>query len=521
MVVALLWACAGEPPAAGLPVTAEVLTRASLDVRGVRPSEADLRRVADDPAAGEDLLDAYLADARFGDRVRDAFAPVYLTRADESDLADADYALLDEPGFLVGMGEEPLRILAQIAAEDLPYTDIVRADWTMADDALAERFPVDYPAGETGWRKVRYTDARPSAGILSTSGLWWRYPTTTGNANRGRAAALMRILTCQDFLEQDIVVDPTLDLLDDAAVQSALTTNPGCVGCHHSLDPIGSYLWGSYVEFSWNVTDLAYYHPERESLWQTYGGDVPAAYYGEPGEGVEGLGRQIAQDPRLISCIVEQVREVLLRRPARVDERDALTAHRESFLAAGLTVRALYGGVLREAAYRSSGEDGPWKLVSPELYVSQVEGLTGYRFTVGGRDVIQYDTFGLRTLAGGGRSVYGASSASDATPTATVVLERIAEAAAAHVVAHDREERAAPRLFTELDPGAPAEDDATVAQIQTLYLRILGRTVGADGAEVAEVRALWDDLHALDGQPATAWQGVVAAMLRHPDFLVY
>ena len=58
-------------------------------------------------------------------------------------------------------------------------------------------------------------------------------------------------------------------------------------------------------------------------------------------------------------------------------------------------------------------------------------------------------------------------------------------------------------------------------QIQALVLRILSRPVAADSAEVTELEALWRDLYAMDGDAAGAWTGVVAALLRDPDFLTY
>jgi hypothetical protein len=526
--VVLIWllGCAAEPPAevSAVPGSVAFLTRASLDLRGVRPSAEDVRAVMADPAAADPLVEGYLADERLGDRVRSLFAPVSLTRADEADLADADYALPDEAAFLVAMGEEPLRILGEIAAEDLPYTELVRGGWTMADEVLATWYPVDYPEGATGWQRVAYTDSRPTAGILSASGFWWRYSTTTGNANRGRANALSNILLCQDYLARTIEVDPTLDLLDDEAVNDALQEAPGCVACHATLDPLGAYLWGFFVEFGQNVTDLAWYHPDREGLWATYGARVAPGYYGQPGENIEDLGRQIANDPRFVSCAVERTRELLLQRPATLDEMDTLTAHREVFLAGGLTMRSLIRSILQDPAYRAAaGDAAPHKLVSPDQYASQVEGITGYRLTAGGRDALDYDTFGLRTLAGGGRAIYGTGASSEATPTMSVVYQRVAQAAAATVVAADRAAPSEARLFTEINfsESPSAGRDAVVAQLQLLFLTILGQDVAADGEEVAGALLLWEELYALQGDPAEAWTGVLTAFLLHPDFLVY
>lgn len=505
-----------------------LLTRASLDLRGVRPSAEDVAAVLADPAAADPLIEGYLQDERFGSRVASLFSSVYLTRADESDIADAEYALADETAFLAAMGEEPLRILGAIAAEDLPYTDIVRADWTMADDMLASRYPVDYPDGETGWKKVHYTDGRPTAGILSASGMWWRYSTTAGNANRGRANAVSRILLCQDYLDRTIEVDPTLDLLDEDAVEEALRTNEGCVACHYSLDPLGSYFWGFYVEFSLDVTDLSWYHPDREYLWEVYGGGIAPGYHGEPGADIDDLGLKIAQDPRLVECLVERSRELLLQRPTTLEDTTALSLHREDLLAGGVTVRSLFRSIVASPAYRLApgGADAdavPWKMVSADQYVTQLEDLTGFRFTAGGYDVMDYDLFGLRTLAGGGRAVYGTSASADPTPTLVVVQQRLAEAAAWSVAASDHAEPATARLFTRIDftETPSAGRDAMVDQVRFLYLRVLGKDVPADSAAVTTALALWEELFAADADAEAAWAGVLTVMFRDPDFVIY
>ena len=182
----------------------------------------------------------------FPDRVRDLFATIYLTRMDYYYVTAADFGLSDQPGFVASVGEEPLRVLAKIAEDDLPYSDVVTADWTMADENIGRAFPTDYPADGTGWQQVHYTDGRPAAGVLSTNGLWWRYMTNTSNLNRGRANAISRIFVCNDYLSHPIEFDRDVNLLDSDALSDALKNNEGCVACHSTLDPLASYLFGFY-----------------------------------------------------------------------------------------------------------------------------------------------------------------------------------------------------------------------------------------------------------------------------------
>ena len=115
------------------------------------------------------------------------------------------------------VGDEPLRILAHIVENELPYTEIVVGDWTMANELLAQAWPLTIQ-GETGWKKVHYTDARPAAGILSTNSMWWRYGSTASSANRGKANAISKILLCNDYLSKTISFDRSVNLLDDDAL---------------------------------------------------------------------------------------------------------------------------------------------------------------------------------------------------------------------------------------------------------------------------------------------------------------
>ena len=144
----VLAACQTDPvaaPDAGLgsmdPVDA--LIRTSLDLRGVRPSADELAQVEADPAALDTLVDVFLADPRFEGRVRDLWSEIYLTRSESFQIVAAQYGLDDQATFQESVGEESLRILGYIAAHDLPYTEIVTGDWTMADETLGRIWPVE------------------------------------------------------------------------------------------------------------------------------------------------------------------------------------------------------------------------------------------------------------------------------------------------------------------------------------------------------------------------------------------
>jgi hypothetical protein len=513
-------------PVVGLGSDVGALTRLSLDLRGVRPTVAEIEAVEAEPidaAAWSARVAAHLHDPRFGPRVRDLFAGIYRTRQDGYPYAAADFGVTDPAAFVAAVGDEPLRILSTLAEGDRPYTDIVTAEWTMANEYAAAAAPVDYPDGAVGWQVVRYTDGRPAAGILATNGLWWHYTTSNSNLNRGRANAISRVLLCQDYLTLPVTFDRSVDLLDSDAVADALTTNPGCVSCHATLDPLASYLYGFFPLGGDTAADAATWHAERTSLWRIATGVAPA-YHGEPGESLADLGRQIAADPRLTTCVTEQVYEML--HGVEAEDAGALLAHHRDLLAGGVTLRALFGSVAGAERYRS-GRDGEGtyaaKMLSVEQLGTAVEDLTGFRFTHQGYDLLGSDTYGVRTLAGGADGVFSTRPATEPSATSVLVQARLAQAAAWYVAAHDRDHHDEARLFTLVDfTETPATGTPVMArQLQALRLRVLGERVAEGGPEITADLALWADLYSLDGDPVAAWAGVLSVLLRDPAFLVY
>ena len=532
MVIALLFGCGMPPDEVVAPQTVPVmdavdlLTRASLDLRGARPSLLEMERVEADPTVIDERIDAYLYDERFGPRVAELFAEVLHTRTEAYYINPQSYGLDDEisaAAFVEAVGDEPLRILSRVAEDDLPYTDLVTADWTMANEVSAQIWPLDYPVGEVGWRVSHYTDGRPAAGILATNAMWWRYTSTDSNANRTRANAVSRIFLCSDYLVRPIDFDRSINLLDEEAVLEALQSDPSCVNCHASLDPLASYFYGFWWYNYNSPADASSYHPEREKHWQDVTGVAPG-FYGEAGYSLGDLGRQLAADNRFAECAVENAWELLLRRDAALDDADELTRVREAFLEGGLTIRALFRAVLASDNYRAGATDEvgyvPAKLVTADLLSSQVEDLTGFRWLSGDVNLMDSEQMGFRTLAGGADGTIVTQSARSPNATISLVAERLAEAAAEYAVRNDAGSQP-PRLFTEANPAEVPTDAAMVAQIQVLHARIFGNRVAAAGEEVVANKQLWNDLYGVTGEPEEAWTGLLSVLLRDPEFLLY
>lgn len=517
---------AAEPEATGSIDVIFALNRLSLDLRGRRPDIEEQEAVLAEPELLEAALEEMLYEETFGTRVKAWYADVLRTRTEYYPALVAGYGPGSPADLWASVGEEPLELMARVATEDLPWTEIATADWSMADELLASRWPVEYPEGAEGWQVVRYTDGRPAAGILSTNAFHWRYTSTLSNQNRGRANAATRILLCSDLKERSVPFDATVDLADEAAVTEALDSDPSCVSCHVSLDPLAAHFWGFFSENTYSALESSYYRLGREEWWSLQDRPVGPGYFGASSSGLESLGRHIAADPRFASCVVEQIGEALMGRAGTLEELDQDTAHREAFIAGGATLRSLVRSLAMDPRYLDPRElEGEhagaraWKIVRPDVLASQVETLTSFTWVVDdGSPALATDVEGVRVLAGGADGYVVSEAPADPPATTSLVQRRLAEGAADHAVALALE-GAAPPILEGLDLTAD-DPEAARAWLERAGRLALGRPL--DAAELDELHALHQDLlvHA-DGDVAEAAAGTLTALLRDPALLLY
>ena len=180
-----------------------LLRRISLDIRGVLPTAQELEQALGSSEAFEEMWPQWLEDPRFEERLVDLFAEQWLTRVDDYNVTYLDFHLDEslEYEFLRSIGEEPLRLIAKVIVNDLPFSEVVTADYMYSTGLLGEIWPIDREESPDEWAVSRWTDDRPPAGVIASNGLWWRYYTTPFNYNRGRSAAITRLLLCEDYLE--------------------------------------------------------------------------------------------------------------------------------------------------------------------------------------------------------------------------------------------------------------------------------------------------------------------------------
>jgi len=532
-VLALSWSAA---PACA-PVAADQITpldprgqlmRASMDLRGTRPTEDELVIIEEQPELYPAFVDLWLQTPAFEERLRSVWNLRFLTRTGELafDPTEADIEGVDARSIAASLADEPLRLLSWIARHDRPLTELVTADYTVADQAVARMWDVEIP-GFGGWEPGRYADGRPHAGVLSMTTLWQRYPSAGGNANRHRANAVSRLLLCDDYLDRPIAFARS----DVDAVASdpeeTIRDTPACQSCHATLDPLAAHFFGFWGDEE-GLREATLYRPERELLWMEHGGAAPA-YYGTPTSNLVELGTQIAEDPRFVDCAVRTAVEGFTQRSLGPADWSEVQALRLAFEEGGLTLRALVRAIVTSETYLA-GDAADADLrdrlatvrrVSPDQLAGVVEGLTGFRWTIDGRDALTDPDVGLITLAGG---VAGDVTAPSWSPSVTLSLlhERLAWLAAWHVVRRDLvegEQLLLQRVTLDTHPDTHASEFA--ATVRDLLHAVRGRRLEPDSPEPARFAALFAQVYSVEGDPEAAWAAVVSAALRDPAVLFY
>jgi len=506
-----------------------LLRRMSIDLLGVLPAVEALDSVEADPTKLALFRDSYLDDPRLEARLVSLYAERWQTRLDdfEVDHWEYDYSDLDEFHYEKSIGEEPLRLMAHVAVHDLPWTEVVTADYTLANEVTAHIWPIDRSPG-SGWTIGRYTDRRPAAGVLATNGMWWRYVTTLSNMNRARVAALVRLLACQDMLARPVELSGAVSLSDEDASAVAIRSEPACQSCHAAVEPLAAALFGFWTVIDYNPQENGHYHAERENLGVEYLGVEPA-YFGQPVDGLAGLGLAITDDPRFYRCAVQAHTELLWRRPTDSGDFDQLESLRRAFLSDDIRIRPLLRAITDTPEYRagslspSATEADAARVrtvrpLTPDLVASVMADQTGFAWTWEGFEQLANDDIGYRTLLGGVDGYMVSEPQQDPGVTWAIVLQRVAEAAADRAVSTELVDGNTGALFSRVDLRHRPGDPAFTKEMSGLIWRL--HAVRAGPVRIERLASFWTDIEALSG-PAEAWRRVLSVLLRDPDMVGY
>jgi hypothetical protein len=504
-----------------------LLRRISLDITGQLPRTEDLDLVESDPAAITTLRAEYLASEAFTDRFVTLLNERWHTQVDSFSARQTDFGFLiqEEFAFERSVGDEPLRLMAHVASEDRPWSEIVTADYTIANRYLSEAFSLDTAISGEGWEVAHYTDGRPAAGVLSTNGLWWRYYTTTSNMNRARVAAIANLLLCKDYLARPVAFSG-VEAVAESDISVAIRTAPECIACHSSIDPLAATLFGFWWKPLESQAELAVYHPEREPLGAALL-EVEPAYFGVPVNSLADVGTLIAADPRFRRCTVETMASLYWRRPVVLTDFPTLNAINARFGDGTLKMHALIGEIMETESYQVGGlathaseetadREVTVRMLSPDQLATAIAQVSGFEWTWRGFDQLANDEQGYRVLGGGVDGAEVFSHQSDASLSWALVVWRLAQMGAAHAVEHDMEDPESARLFKYADLDMTPEDAAFEEELRHLHWSLLARR--ADNRWLTDATELWRETEA-DSGSETAWTILLTTLFAHPEFV--
>ncbi len=511
----------------GLPLA----RRISMDVRGEFLDMSEVQRVLADPSSIAELTTQWMQQEGHKAELINIFSSMLLTKVDEFNVTQADFYLDEAQGydFVQSIGEESPRLMAHIAMSDVPWTAVVNAEYTMANSILMDIWNLE-PMGQasTGvddWVQAQYTDGRPPLGVVSTNGIWWRYYTTPNNKSRARAAFLTRLLVCDDILSR-AVTSPSSLQVDAQNIDEFVRTDPGCLSCHRTLDPLAASLYGFWQHDMHDVVELSIYHPERE--WDGERDlQLEMGWYGQPLSAPAELGEAIASDERFYGCAVSSLAERLWRRPIQDSDEGRIETISHEAQQAGGRYADIVRGILDSPEYQMSlPEDSTdertmsaAKMMSAHQLRHAISEFTGFDWNDGTLELLDNDEWGYRMLLGGidGRSTTQWLEAPSATRQLT--LKRFAQLAAEHAVSQAMIESESSEVFNQLDPLSVSVDDAAFQDIVgQWYQRLMGREPTEE-----ELSILQEGFESVERDHGLeqAWSSLLSILLRNSQTWLY
>ncbi len=538
--------CPVTPPSAAFPdvellTPAQTLRKAALHLLG-RPPTADETAAVE--AGGEpalrDALDVFMTENAFYDRLADIYNDVFFTDTYlvRDGVGTLNSATPDWPNVLKyfdkvtplppeqmarikrAVSREPLSLVQYIVRNNLPFTDILLAPYTVftpdsaflyGDDAKFED-PAHPNELQPGTLKVTRGDKElmsPHAGVL-TSPMWLnRFPTTPTNRNRHRARKVY-----DQFLATDVLAlaSQAIDPAAGSAFANPTRDASECAKCHRVVDPIA----GAFQMFDKNnqefLLDPPVWYPEMFA--PGYGNELmPTDQFKT---GVQWLAKRVAEDPRFALATTYTVFRALTGQkalPYPTDTKhpdykqlltawetqdEALRAISGEFIAANYDLKLIFREVITSPYFRGVNMAkaptdtrraeliavGTGRLSTPELLTRKIQAIAGVRWGGVGTDLLTNE---YKILFGGIDSFDVTQRLTDINQIMAAVATRMAVEVACTATAFDFGKPPAERLLFPLVEAVDTPDfneEAIRANLVHLHARVLGDEVAPDSKEV-------------------------------------
>jgi hypothetical protein len=557
---------ASVPAEVVLADAASTLRKASLQLAGRLPTAEEIAGVTNDPATLDAALLALTKEEAFYDWMRIAFNDALLTdqflqyngRAIDN-MSGKDFAAIDDykgdgaqkdnrAGVNRALAREPVELMLHTVRNDLPFSNVLTADYTVVNPELAKiyknatiegAFNGDPSDDDREWLIARVaTDdgtAVPHAGVITTPMWLNRYPTSPTNRSRGRARVLMKLFLATDILE---VANRPVDATAVSTLPNATLNQQECITCHAIIDPIAGGFRG------FGATDYEHFSPqEAVSGWYN---DMKLPGYGndpmDPADyplAARWVGKRIADDPRFavgavrlaytsltgreLSSFPKSDSEAYASEYAAWKAEDAFIRETAAtFDANGRKFRDLILTIVKSPYYRaiavSSGfpaerlgevsKLGTARLSTPEVLRRKISAVAGVPWRMHYEWTKNHDWFGeetLRVLYGGIDSDSVIRRARDPNSIMANIQLRLANEVAILAVPYDFSKPAANRVLfpnIEMEDIAVGSEAKVKAAVVHLHQHILGETLAEDDPEIVATIKLFQDTLADGGSVA-------------------
>ncbi len=407
------------------------------------------------------------------------------------------------------MVQEGARLAMEVVLNDEPYSQVVRADWTMRNGRLDHFYArlngtlgeLADPDSNRAWRRVERGEGH--AGVLSTH----MFLNFFYNGRRWAQRAF-ESFACHE-------VTPDYDLLDDHRGETFASYRPhpeagpdmnvnagrACAACHVQLDGL------SRVKDRWD--NFGQYYSDNP-VPQT------VVFLGEKVDGVGEFGDVLGASNVFADCVANQAWEHFSGHRFQPDEVLLRKQLVRAFAESGQSFKALLRAIVGSDAYRS---ETTLKLMRRELYWRSMERLTGARWNIGKRrgfDVFYDKVGGMDYRKIEGRDVSPGQGHS-------MVQFKAALETCDKVVNRDRKAAPGKRWMLGGVESVDAQpDDAQLKAVQDdWYRRLYARPADAvPAADRAIMTSVFRDVAGAHS-PADGYKAMCATFFASSDFAIY
>lgn len=305
------------------------------------------------------------------------------------------------------IAREPLELINYVVKNNLPFTEIVTADYMMMSPFSAKSYGVEGLVFKNSNDPDEFVPARiegwPHAGMLTSPMFLNRYPTTSTNRNRARSRVVFDL-----FLDTDVLAIEGVRPGNAVDISTPIPTinNPECSRCHTILDPVASLFQ------NWDYKGR--YRPARLSRngWYTdmevrgFSGEA-MPLQGNVDSSLQWLGAKISVDPKFPRAVTRiMVAGLTGKEPltspdqnsatqaeidAYIAERSLLNEMQEHFVADNYNLKTLAREILMSPLWRATGlsdgasseahlNTGSSYLLTPEQLDRKIKSLFGFEW---------------------------------------------------------------------------------------------------------------------------------------------